>query len=74
MIYIWLDYKKAFDSISHEWVIEALRLAKIPENVILATEQLLKMWVTKVFLNTYNGQLETEMIKFQKWYSPRRFT
>ena len=65
MICVWLDYKKAFDSIPHEWIIKALRLAKIPENVILAIEQHMKMWVTKVFLNTDNGQIETEMIKFQ---------
>ena len=27
---IWLDYKKAFDSVPHEWLIYALKLAKVP--------------------------------------------
>ena len=32
---------------------------------MLATEPLMKMWTTKVLLNTDNGQVETEIIKLQ---------
>ena len=28
---VWLDYKKAYDSVPHAWILGALRLAKIPE-------------------------------------------
>ena len=30
LITIWLDYKKAFDSAPHEWLIKSLHLAKSP--------------------------------------------
>ena len=26
---VWLDYKKAYDSVPHEWILTSLRLAKI---------------------------------------------
>ena len=28
---IWLDYKKAFNSVPHEWLTYALQLAKLPK-------------------------------------------
>ena len=27
---MWFDYKKAFDSLPHDWILQALQLAKIP--------------------------------------------
>ena len=54
---VWLDYKEAYDSIHHEWKVEALRLAKIPENIISAIEQLIKPWITELNLPTNNGNM-----------------
>ena len=34
----WLDYKKAFGSVPHSWLLEGLRLAKVPSKVIKAIE------------------------------------
>ena len=36
----WLDYKKAFDSMSHTWLIKSLELAKIPTKIIDAIKNL----------------------------------
>ena len=33
---MWFDYKKAFDSVRHDWIIQALQLAKIPVKIITA--------------------------------------
>ena len=64
LICIWLDHKKAFDSVPHDWIIKALHLAKVPENVINAIDKLMNVWATRVSLKTENGQIETDFIEF----------
>ena len=39
---VWLDYKKAFDSVSHAWLIKSLEFAKIPVKIRL--KQLRDSW------------------------------
>ena len=31
---MWFDYKKAFDSVPHSWIIKALELARVPKQLI----------------------------------------
>ena len=50
LVTVWLDYKKAFDSVPHSWLIRSLELAKVPEKIILAIRQLMIKWRTKVYL------------------------
>ncbi|XP_057310291.1 uncharacterized protein LOC130648267 [Hydractinia symbiolongicarpus] len=47
LVTIWLDYQKAFDSVPHSWIIESLRLAKVPRIMIDAIDSLTKTWTTK---------------------------
>ena len=35
LVTVWFDYKKAFDSIPHSWLIKSLELAKVPEKLSL---------------------------------------
>ena len=50
LITISLDYKKAFDSVPHEWLIKSLHLVKLPEDLIRAIEHLTSQWSTVLHL------------------------
>ena len=63
-ITIWLDYQKAFDSIAHDWMIQSLRLAKIPEKLIAAIETLTKQWATIVELHGNQSSITSDVINF----------
>ena len=64
LITIWLDYQKAFDSIPHDWMIQSLRLAKIPEKLIAAIETLSKQWATMVELHGNQSSITSDVINF----------
>ena len=49
---MWFDYRKAFDSIPHSWLYEALKLAKIPDKIISAIKSLSKKWATEIIIQT----------------------
>ena len=34
IVCVWLDYKKAFDTVPHDWLIKALQLTKVPREII----------------------------------------
>ena len=40
LVTVWLDYRKAFDSIPHSWLLQALKLAKVPGIIINAIKNL----------------------------------
>ena len=63
---IWMDYKKAFDSVPHDWLLKALELAKVPPDIIEAIERLSKGWETKATLQATNGTIETDSIKYRR--------
>ena len=64
LITIWLDYQKAFDSVPHDWMIQSLRLAKIPEKLITAIETLTKQWAMIVQLHGYQSSITSDVISF----------
>ena len=59
---VWLDYRKAFDSVPHEWLLYALKLAKVPKKLIVAIRELTKVWKTKLQLNGTHESIMTEII------------
>ena len=62
-IYVmYFDYKKAFDSIPHEWQFEAMKLAKIPAQLINVIRNLSKKWSTKVSMQTVETNTITGII------------
>ena len=61
---MWFDYRKAFDSVPHSWIMKALQLAKVPEKVLNAILRLMELWTTKVNLFAEGTNIETESINY----------
>ena len=64
LLMMWFDYKKAFDSVPHDWIIKALQLAKVPSKIINAVSKLMKVWATKIILRAENETIETRIINY----------
>ena len=63
---IWLDYRKAFDSIPHSWLIKSLKLAKVPDNITNAIENLTQSGYIVLHLNGNNANVASSLIKIIK--------
>ena len=63
---IWLDYKKVFDSIPHNWLIGALKSAKVPKHLITAIENLIKPCIRKLQHNNKNEFITSYLIEIMK--------
>ena len=63
---IWIDYKKAYDSVPHSWILESLRIYGIADNIITFLEKSMKSWQTLLMLNQeVIGHLLTKCGTFQ---------
>ena len=58
---MWFDYQKAFDSIPHQWLFEALKLAKVPVKLTSTIER----WATKLSIQTNESFSVTDIIKYR---------
>ena len=63
--FMWFDYRKAFDSVPHEWIRKAMALAKLPSDITQAICNLMKSWQTRIFLRTQTQTIQTQDIKYQ---------
>ena len=62
---VWRHYQKAFDLVPHEWLIESLKLAKLPPLIILAIDTPKKSWTTNMHIsreNLHQTLLSTKMV------------
>ena len=67
----WIGYKKAYDMISHSWIIESLDLLGVAENIKNLLVNSVEKW--KVTLSSGNSELVKVEIKRGIFYSSRRF-
>jgi len=61
----WIDYQKAFDRVSHSWIIKSLELIGIYNKVISFTEKVMSYLRTRMCLHTENKLIETDDIKIK---------
>ena len=46
----WLDYKKAYDSVPHNWIIQCLKMFHFHPTIVNCIEGLLPLWSSTMFL------------------------
>ena len=61
---MWLDYRKAFDSVPHPCIIKALELAKVPNKILITIPNIMDLWAAKVDLFTHITSIETNTINY----------
>ena len=62
----WIDYKKAFDSVSHSWILKCLQMYKIQPVLIAFREESMSQWKTNMTLVQKVGVLEMEPIRIKR--------
>ena len=55
----WIDLKKAFDSVSHVWLIQVMKMYKINEKVVAFVDNVMKSWAITLHVRTKTGNQET---------------
>jgi hypothetical protein len=63
---MWIDYKKAYDSITHSWLTEILDLYKIDDQTRHFITYLMQFWHTKIHLPHDAGCISLEEIFFSR--------
>ena len=58
-----LGQTKVFDSILHSWLLHALKLAKLPNHLLIAIKNLTESWYTKLNLYGKNESIVSNVIK-----------
>ena len=59
----WIDYKKAFDSVPHSWILKTLEMYKVCPTIISFIAQSMSTWQTTMHLNHSQGILTSRPLK-----------
>ena len=62
----WIDYKKAFDSVPHSWILKCLEMYNISEEVRSFIRTQMTKWKTSLKLNHSNGQVMIPNVKIKR--------
>ena len=61
----WIDYRKAFDSVPHSWIIKTLELCKVSPEIIKFMEVNMKNWKATLLLKHATGTLTSRLIEIK---------
>ena len=64
MSIIWINYKKAYDSVPHEWITKVLDLYKIDKTIKDFITAMITKWKTRINLPSEDGTILTDLISF----------
>ena len=62
----WIDYRKAFDSVPHEWILRSLELFKVSPRVVGFLKHNMKNWKTQLTLTHESRTLVSDNINIKK--------
>ena len=63
---VWIDVKKAYDSVDHKWLVKMMSVHRFPEWVGKVVRGLCSSWNTRIVAKTKQGSEMSEVIKFNK--------
>ena len=58
----WIDYKKAFDSVPHDWIIESLKMHNFDEKIIKFFEHTMPQWKTNLYIRSGTEEIKSDTI------------
>ena len=61
----WIDYKKAYDSVPHDWIKDILKIYKISPEILRFVDDVMKMWKVNISLHHEEGTLVINEVKIK---------
>ena len=58
----WIDYRKAFNSVPHSWILKPLDIYKVSPVIKNFLKYSVKLWNTNLFLNHTKGSMKCDKI------------
>ena len=62
----WIDYKKAFDSVPHTWILRCLELYKINDTLIQFLSNQMTTWKTNINLTHNSGEITIQDVRIKR--------
>ena len=63
---VWADVRKAFDSVTHTWILKVLSMNKTNKRIIKFVENIMKGWKISITVDTVNGKEQLEPINVKR--------
>lgn len=62
----WVDYKKAFDSVPHSWILDALKIYRVSPRIVKFVGESMTKWQTKITLTHQSQTIKTRNIAINR--------
>ena len=62
----WIDYRKAYDSVPHSWILKTLQMYRFNEKLIKFLRTSMSNWKTTMKLSYNDGCITTDQIKIKR--------
>ena len=63
---VWIDMRKAYDSVNHEWIMKILEVHRLPDKLTAAIRNIIHNWNIIVLIPTINRMEKSPVIKFRR--------